>query len=400
MLLIGYGRHIFDKTILHIDQCEDIAMAKMARSLAVQTALGYGWHCYSSVLHNLFSPSLNNVCQIIIKRFLGLFSALSSSYCNIRVLAFLSCGFEVIHDLQLIVRGTAEGLKGKPLTVLSCCPTPPIRWSESTSQNLVDCARASIPVEFISMPLAGLVAPISVLGCVIQHTAETLSGIVISQATAPGAPIIYGGSPGVLDMRSMAPCICAVEAQMIDCACVEIGKHLGLPTQAYIGLSDSKGLDAQAGFESGTGLFLAALAGINSVSGPGMHYFESCQSPEKTVFDAELCRMARRLAAGIEVRDDFPAGPLFDQLIREQNLLTAEHTLKYFRLEHCVPGPVIDRTQVNAAVASPPTLWERAHAEVERHLASYKPPDILSAEQARDLERVMRAAAGEFPVAF
>ena len=119
-------------------------------------------------------------------------------------------------------------------------------------------------------------------------------------------------------------------------------------------MSDSKALDAQAGFESGTGLFLAALAGINSVSGPGMHYFESCQSPEKTVFDAELCRMARRLAAGIEVRDDFPAGPLFDQLIREQNLLTAEHTLKYFRLEHCVPGPVIDRTQVDAAAASPP----------------------------------------------
>ena len=49
-------------------------------------------------------------------------------------------------------------------------------------------------------PLAGLVAPISVLGCVIQHTAETLSGIVISQATAPGAPIIYGGSPGVLEV--------------------------------------------------------------------------------------------------------------------------------------------------------------------------------------------------------
>ncbi len=169
-------------------------------------------------------------------------------------------------------------------------------------------------------------------------------------------------------------------------------------------MSDSKALDAQAGFESGTGYYLAALAGINSVSGPGMHYFESCQSPEKTVFDAEACRLARRLAAGIDadsadsIESNEPIesrfDPVFDELLREQNLLTAEHTLKHFRAEHCVPGPVIDRTQVS----TPTTLWERAHAEVRRHLAAYRPPDVLSAEQLRDLERAMRSAAGGFPL--
>ena len=34
----------------------------------------------------------------------------------------------------------------------------------------------------------------------------------------------------------------------IDCAYIEVGKYLGLPTQAYIGMSDSKTLDAQTGF--------------------------------------------------------------------------------------------------------------------------------------------------------
>ena len=37
------------------------------------------------------------------------------------------------------------------------------------------------------------------------------------------------------------------------CACSEIGKHLGLPTQAYIALSDAKQLDAQAGLEAAMG---------------------------------------------------------------------------------------------------------------------------------------------------
>ena len=240
--------------------------------------------------------------------------------------------------------------------MFSCCPTSPLKWSDVTADNTMKCARLGIPVEFIAMPLCGLVAPISLVGAVIQHTAETLSGIVISQASCPGAPIVYGGSPGVFDMRSMAATICSVEAQMIDCAYVEVGKHLGLPTQAYIGMSDSKFLDGQAGFESGTGTYLASLAGINSISRPGMLYFESCQSLEKLVFDAEVCAMARRLAAGIKVREDFPADALFEELIRQENLLTADHTLKYFRQEHHIPGPVIDRTQVQDPAADYPDL--------------------------------------------
>jgi trimethylamine--corrinoid protein Co-methyltransferase len=245
-----------------------------------------------------------------------------------------------------------------------------------------------------------LVSPISLIGCVIQHTIETLSGIVISQATCPGAPILYGGSPGVFDMRTMAATISAVEAQMIDCAYIEVGKYLGLPTQAYIGMSDSKTLDAQAGFESGGGLYLAGLAGVNSISGPGMHYFESCLSLEKLVFDAELCAMTRRLVAGLEPREDFPADALFDELLREKTLLTADHTLKYFRQEHCIPGPVIDRTQLQARLGGAPDLMQRARDEVEGHLARYEPPDVLSPEQRRDLEGVMTAAAGGFSIGF
>ena len=314
--------------------------------------------------------------------------------------AFTIEGFDVMAEMHLAVRGTREALREKPFTIFSCCPSSPLKWSTTTADNTARCAELGIPVEFIAMPLAGLVSPISLIGCVIQHTVETLSGIVISQATCPGAPILYGGSPGVFDMRTMAATISAVEAQMIDCAYIEVGKYLGLPTQAYIGMSDSKTLDAQAGFESGGGLYLAGLAGVNSISGPGMHYFESCLSLEKLVFDAELCAMTRRLVAGLEPREDFPADALFDELLREKTLLTADHTLKYFRQEHYIPGPVIDRTQLQGRLGGAPDLMQRARDEVEGHLARYEPPDVLSPEQRRDLEGVMTAAAGDFRIGF
>ncbi len=308
--------------------------------------------------------------------------------------AFTIRGFDVMRDLQLAVRGTREALRERPFTLYSCCPTSPFKWSDVTSDNTMKAAELGIPVEFISMPLPGLVAPITLVGSLIQHTVETLSGIIISQTSKPGAPVVYGGSPGSFDMRTMAATICSVEAQIMDCAYAQIGKRLGLPTQAYIGLSDSKALDAQAGFESGTGVYLAALAGINSLSGPGMLYFESSFSLEKLVFDNQVCGMARRMIGGIEPRDDFPADAIIDQLLETKNLLGSEHTRKYFRLEHFIPGVPIDRDLVGELPVDYPSLEERAHAQVERLIGKYRPAGILQESQIADLDAVMAAAGG------
>jgi len=120
---------------------------------------------------------------------------LSLLYCEKPVVtgAFTIEAFNIMKNLQLAVRGSEEKLTAKPLTIFSCCPTSPLKWSDVTSQNLVDCAHYSIPVEFISMPLSGFMAPVTLVGTLVQHTAETLSGLVISQLTNPGTPVLYGG---------------------------------------------------------------------------------------------------------------------------------------------------------------------------------------------------------------
>jgi trimethylamine--corrinoid protein Co-methyltransferase len=310
--------------------------------------------------------------------------------------AFTIEAFEVMKDLLLAVRGSAQALTEKPLAVFSCCPTAPIKWSDVTSQNLVDCARWSIPVEFISMPLSGFMAPVTLVGSLIQQTAETLSGIVISQLTSPGHPILYGGSPAIFDVRFETTPMGAIETMMLDCANSEIGKSLGLPTQAYISLSDAKQLDAQAGLETGIGAVLAALSGINSISGPGMLDFESCQSLEKLVVDNEICGMTARLLRGIEPREDFPSMPLFRALLREKHLLIAKHTRRHLREEIAFPGPVIDRAnQARWLEDGGFTLRERAVREVARLIASYTPSRV-SDQVRQDLTSVMEREARRY----
>lgn len=307
--------------------------------------------------------------------------------------AFTIESFELMKNLQVAVRGSAAELASKPLTIFSVCPTAPLKWSEVTSQNLLDCARHSIPVEYISMPLPGFMGPVTLVGSLIQHTAETLSGLVMSQLAHPGCPVLYGGSPAAFDMRFETTPMGAVETQMLDCAYNEIGKHLGLPTQAYISLSDAKQLDAQAGLESAMGATLAVLSGINSISGPGMLDFESCISPEKLVLDNEIAHMTLRLARGIAPREDFPALPIFEEFLREGHLLIAKQTRRFLKEEHAYPGPVIERANLSRWRAEgSKTLGERAHAEVERIIAGWEPSRMPQGTQV-ELMGLMQAEA-------
>lgn len=304
--------------------------------------------------------------------------------------------FELMKNMLLAVRGGEDSLKAKPLAIFTACPTSPLMWSDVSSQNVMDCARYSIPVEIVCMPMAGFISPVTLTGTLIQHTAETLSGLVISQMTNPGTPILYGGSPATFDIRYETTPMGAIETMMIDCSYNEIGKYLGIPTQAYIALSDSKFLDAQAGLEDGMGATLAALAGINNISGPGMMDFENCFSLEKLVFDNEVCGKTIRMVKGVEPKDDFPALPLFTELLEEEHLLISKHTRKHLRNEHHFPGKIINRANRSRwEEEGSTTLLERAHSEVNRLLSEYNSTH-LSEDVRNKLIRLMESEAKKY----
>jgi trimethylamine--corrinoid protein Co-methyltransferase len=185
----------------------------------------------------------------------------------------------------------------------------------------------------------------------------------------------------------------AVETMMINAAHVQVGKHLGLPTHSYMGLSDAKIVDGQAGLETGMGALVAALAGANVISGPGMLDFESCQSLEKLVLDNEICGMALRMVRGVEARGDRLAGDLYGDIYAGDHFLTSAETLRWFREEVYRAGPVVDRDAYeNWVNRGKKSAWDRARLEVARIMSSHTveplPDDRLTA-----LMDVMKADA-------
>jgi trimethylamine--corrinoid protein Co-methyltransferase len=279
----------------------------------------------------------------------------------------------MVEMMQLFRRDRAE-LIAKPMSIFTVTATGNFRFGEDSCQNLLDCVEAGIPVEIVPVTLMGLIAPVTLVGALVFHCVDVLTGIAMAQIIRPGTPVLFGGAPATFHMKAASAPMAAIEAQHLNVGYVAIARSLGLPTQAYMALSDGKFLDAQAGAETMTSAMLAALAGVNSVSGPGMLDFVLTFSLPKLVFDNEVCGQALHFVREIRVLEDLPATELVSHLRQHDHLITAPHTLKYWPQELYLTDPVIDRENRESwAKAGSKDLYQRACEQVDRRLKAYVP---------------------------
>jgi trimethylamine---corrinoid protein Co-methyltransferase len=310
-----------------------------------------------------------------------LFLVLSYSSKPIVTGAFAIPTLQVMLDMLAIFAGSREALADKPQAVFDVCPSPPLIWSNFGAQNLIDLAKAGVPAQMVSMPLAGATAPVTLVGAVVQHAAECLSGITIHQLTKPGSPIVWGGAPAIFDMRKGTTPMGAIETAMIDVAYTQVGKSLGLPTHTYLCASDAKVIDTQAGLESGMSALIGGLAGINMISGAGMLDFLACFSLEKLVIDAEIIAMTKRLLSGIHTPTETLATAMFEGINFKGDFLKQKVTRELFAKEQHLPSPVLDRDSVRGwNQDGRQSTFDRAKAQVKSLLQKYEVPAIPEAQ--------------------
>jgi trimethylamine--corrinoid protein Co-methyltransferase len=230
---------------------------------------------------------------------------------------------------------------------------------------------------------------------VVQHAAECISGMTIHQLAQPGSPIVWGGAPAIMDMRQGTTPMGAVETAMIDAAYAQVGKSFGFPTHTYLGASDSKLVDYQAGMESSTTAMIGALAGINMISGAGMLDFLACMSPEKLLIDAEAIGMAKRMLKGMLVHTETLATGMFEGINFKGEFLKQRLTRQLIKEEQYLPSPVVDRGSIRTWEQMGATdTFERAKTQLKSLLAAYQPPNLPS-EQVAELQDMVTVWAKE-----
>jgi trimethylamine--corrinoid protein Co-methyltransferase len=213
----------------------------------------------------------------------------------------------------------------------------------------------------------------------------------MAQVVRPGAPVLFGGAPATFHMKIASSPMAAIEALQLDVAYVAVAKSLGLPTQSYMALSDAKTLDAQAGAETFGSALLAALAGVNSVSGPGMLDFLLVFSLPKLVFDDAMCGQVLHFVREVRELNDLPVHELIDHLMADQHLIMAPHTTEHWPKELFLPATLVDRDNREAWTrAGAKEIDERATDEVNRRLGAYRQLETDPLVDA-ELQRIIRS---------
>ena len=305
--------------------------------------------------------------------------------------AFTEHGVPRMVELMQLFRVDRADLIARPMSIFTITATGNFRYSEDSCQNMIDCVEAGVPVEIVPVTLMGLIAPVTTVGATVFHTVDVLAGITMAQVVRPGAPVLFGGAPATFHMKIASSPMAAIEALQLDAAYIAVAKRLELPCQSYMALSDGPILDAQAGAETFGSALIAALAGVNSVSGPGMLDFLLVFNLPKLVFDDEMCGQALRFVREVRVLDDLPVQPLIDQLMIDQHLIMAEHTSAHWPSELYLPSPIVQRDNREAWTrAGAPDTVARATAEVERRLAAYRQLQTEPAVEA-EMQRIIRS---------
>ena len=135
-----------------------------------------------------------------------------------------------IIDMAAKIVGGKDELKKRPIVTFNVCPTSPLQLNPAASDVIIESAKAGIPSNVISMALSGATAPVTLAGTLVTHNAEVLSAIVLSQIASKGAPVLYGSSTTIMDMRHLTTPVGSPELGMISNAVAQLSQYYLLPS--------------------------------------------------------------------------------------------------------------------------------------------------------------------------
>lgn len=239
-------------------------------------------------------------------------------------------GARQMYELACIIAGDEDELRDHPFVSVITNPISPLSIDEHTLEVLDFFAARGVPVTCATAPIAGATAPVTLAGTLVQMHAEELAAIAVVQCLHPGAKILYGAFPTVMDLKTMEISTGSVEMGMMNAAAVQLAKLYHLPNYASGGVTEAKEPNIQAGFEKNFSNLMVAMVGADFIHlSAGLMDSANSFSYEQLAIDDENIGMINRILHGIDV---YPETLAFD-VIRDVgpwgNYLMEEHTVKH-----------------------------------------------------------------------
>ena len=280
-----------------------------------------------------------------------------------------------IEMLEVIAGGEGKFLKRPFCHGGGCTVVSPLRYGTDNCEVAVASIEFNAPVWVVIAPQSGATAPAALAGSLVQVLAETLASLLLIDLIKPGHPVVFGPWPFVTDLRTGSFSGGSGEEALMSAASAQITNHYGLASSVGAGMTDSKLPDAQAGYEKGITISMAALAGCNNVSeSSGMLPSLMGCSYESLVIDNDMLGMIMRVVRGIEVNEEtLSYRAIKDTVEGEGHFLRDPQTLSLMKTEYLYPNLADRSTQEEWENEGSPDIRKRAEKKAREILNSHYP---------------------------
>ena len=282
-----------------------------------------------------------------------------------------------ILKLGFLVAGSEAAYRARPLiTHHYCAVVSPLTMDFDSTELLMFLTEEGLPGYATVVPNAGLTSPLTLMGTLAQGNAEFLAWATLKQMTRLGSELIYSVLPTVADMRTGAYAPGGIENGIMAMGFAQLARFYNVPSAGYVGLTNSKVVDAQAGFEKSLSPMASMLAGSDLLNMAGLIDALMTFDFAMLAIDNEIAEMIKRVKRGLEFSHENMALNLIAEAGPGGMYIDKPHTLE--RMKSCALLPEI-------ADRDPRQTWEEN--------------DSLDA-QAQAMRRVQEILTGDNPAVF
>jgi len=283
--------------------------------------------------------------------------------------------------LASIIAGGNEAYRKHPFITHHFCPiVSPLTFDHDSTELLIYFVEQGLPVYPSIVPNGGLTSPMTLAGTLVQGNAEFLAAAALMQMVVPNTPLIYSTLPTMADLRTGAYASGGIECGMLHMACAQMSHFYNVPSGGYIGLTNSKINDSQAGYETGLSTMGGLLAGADMFNMGGLLDALMAFDFAKAVIDDEIAQMLKRVKRGMEFSEENLALDVIADAGPGGDFLTHPHTMKFMRTGALLPKianrETYDDWQQNGEIDTHTRAMQQAREILERENTAIFSPEI------------------------
>jgi trimethylamine---corrinoid protein Co-methyltransferase len=242
------------------------------------------------------------------------------------------------------------------------------------------------------MQLWGGTGPATIAGSTVTTNAELLycfGSITISWCNNYSCHFIFP-----LNMRNGTPAFGLISSGLHQVVFNQMWRKYGIPASDDImGLTNSKIIDFQDGYEKTAGAFVSAILGPNMIQIYNGIYGEIAAHPVQAILDDDIAAMIRRFLESVDVNDEILAIDLIDKIGPIPGCyLDSEHTRNWWKNEQSIPKCADTLTYPKRVQIGKKSAIDYANERLDEILFSHTVSLPLPEEQGREIEKILQEA--------